>query len=94
MKTYGEDKSKKQMAFNSLMSMDEPKVEQTADVKGFVNDYYTLAKNVKEMEDCMQCNFKLTPDMIELMKEAISKVSLIKFYVEANEIKSESGDED
>lgn len=94
MKTYGKDPKSHQIAFEKLMST-EPAVTQTADVKGFKNDFYALAKMVKEMEGCMEENFKLEPHMIELMREAIGKVSMIKYYVEANEIETEEdGEED
>lgn len=86
MKTYGENPAKKQMAFVKLMNASEP---VSADVKGFRNDFYELAKTVKEMEGCVEEAFTLKPEMIEMMREAIMKVRFLKTMVEINEIENE-----
>lgn len=85
MKTYGKDPNSNQLAFVRLMEKSSP-----ADVKGFRNDFYTLAKEIKGMEECIEEEFTLDSKMVEMMREAIMKVRVLKSMVEYNEIEKES----
>ena len=84
MEAYGKDPKAPQMAFIKLMEKSSP-----ADVKGFRNDFYELAKTVKGMEECIEEEFTLEPKMVEMMREAIMKVRILKSMVEYNEIEKQ-----